>query len=364
MKRVAAITIPRGFPNLKSALRQNIGNLMFTEAVYRNIDAEVVRFPLAFDAAAINDGFDAVVIPAANWLLFKGDWTDFNSRLRRLKVPVTMIGLGLQSDGVSTPQVVPSAIELAQIIADQSPALSLRGPITQDYLAGIGITNTVVTGCPSLYMQVMPEMRCNPEGGIVVQSTRYVIGRKLVEATDINRRLFSIAGRHELDMVYQSEFAETDYLALGSSPEWREQPGMKWLPPLYGLRNLDEMEAWLDRHGRMFPTIPDWAAYLQTKAGVVGSRLHGSILALNSGVPAVLFPHDTRTQELVDFAAIPSADPQAFFASNWRRFWTTPGYRDQLARYYQRREENLVVYKDFLRMSGLSYRTNEPAEAA
>ena len=96
----------------------NTGNLLFLEAAYkllatRDVAVEVDRFRVhEMGADEINDRFDAYVIPLANG--FRVSFMDGLDRvtpvLRKLKIPVILLGAGLQAklpyrSGVMRPQV-------------------------------------------------------------------------------------------------------------------------------------------------------------------------------------------------------------------------------------------------------------------
>lgn len=353
--KVAAITIRR---KPVGPINTNTGNYMFTETVYRNIDADVEWVGFSFDPDQVNDNYDAVVIPAANWFNSSSDFTNLLARLERVKLPITCMGMGAQADSTSARSIAvsPSAKRLAEFLSHKNYAISVRGEFTQAILADHGVHNTVVTGCPSLYMDVAQHETSNPSGGIVLQGTRYVMSPNLLRSESIDNKIFRAAGRHGHDIVYQSERLELSYMDSSRKDDWEHDVEKSGLPQLYGLDTAADMRNYLDKHGRAFTDLDTWAAYLQTKAGVIGTRLHGTILALNSGVPAVLIPHDSRTQELADFACLPTAKPTQIFREGDGAVQMPADLGAQLARYRRVRDTNRDIYVDFLAKNGLRYK--------
>jgi hypothetical protein len=315
--KIAVVSIARRFEHpyampldrLFPAIGQNTGNFMFTEAMFRLIEGQAESVGFRFDPAAVNAKFDHMVIPAANWLNPKSDWSDLAARLAALSIPVTLIGLGLQaaSDRLDEVVVTPSALDLVRLIASRSPAISVRGAFTARWLATQGITNVVVTGCPSLYMEHLARPARRHSGEVVLQSTRYALTPGFVAGTSVHRHVFELAGALDLPMVFQSEKDEIHHLMTGRWPAAAPAE----MASLYGLPSLKAAESWLTRKGQVFFDVSVWSRFLKAHRGVVGTRLHGVILALISGVPALLVPHDSRTREMAAFAGIPQVAPEA-----------------------------------------------------
>lgn len=349
------------FDTLYARIGQNTGNYMFTQAMYRNIAAQVEQIGFSFDPDQVNEAYSHVVIPAANWLSAAVNWDFLISRIERLKVPVTTIGIGLQAEStrLDAVQVSDSARRFVEVLSHKSASISTRGQFTSDWLSSVGIHNTVVTGCPSLYMNVAtPGAPDSADGGVVLQSTRYQMSRAALDSAGLNSRIFRLVGELDLDMIYQSEIEEIGYLVYGKGFERLTMHGGPLLPALYGLPGMEEMQAFLDRHGKVFFSISDWAAYVKTKRLVAGTRLHGAILALNAGVDALLFPHDSRTQELVEFAAIPTMAFDTFEAALRGNDLASLGLGSAREAFRLRRARNAVIYQKFLAENGLAWQEN------
>jgi polysaccharide pyruvyl transferase WcaK-like protein len=116
------------------------------------------------------------------------------------------------------------------------------------------------------------------------------------------------------------------------------------------------LKSYLDQHGRVFLDLDKWSTYLTSKERVLGTRLHGAIIALNSGTPAILLAHDSRTSEMIDFAGIPTISP-AFFAGNFSPARMKRAFSEvDIERYESVRSSNFRIYQQFLEANGLSLR--------
>lgn len=340
----------------------NTGNLMFTTAVYDQIDADLSHVGYYFTADHINKTFDALVIPAANWLGVHSTWDWLIDQIEKVEIPVITIGIGAQAaeSRLDTVNWNESSVRLARTLASKAPYISTRGHFTTACLQQMGILNVVTTGCPSIYRTFSKTKRRSDQSKLVVQSTRYGITKAFANEPTLNQALFRLAFEHRLDMVYQSEPEEMNYLIKKDmSGLLANQAQKNALLDLYGAETTDALQFYLNHHGKVFYDLDEWSRYIQSTSGVLGTRLHGAILALNSGIPAVLIPHDSRTSELIDFANIPSAGLYSFPWTE-REMTQIPEITDQIARYEETREFNHGIYRQFLAANGLSQRPITP----
>ena len=342
------------FPDFYAMIGKNTGNYMFTVAMYRQLAGTVMQINFSFNPENINSNYDAVVIPCANWLNSYAEWDWLVERLERLEIPIIPIGLGLQADHteVSNVKVSASAYRLAHVFARKAKYISVRGDFTASYLRSIGINNIITTGCPSIYMRLGVSENYNPNGGLAISSTRYYISKNFLKKNDLNRRLFEIAATIRADMIYQSEPEELQYLLYGDPAPLAPTGNHTVLTKLYGFHSLEQLIIYLDKYGHFFTDLNAWQKFVQGKSTIVGTRLHGSILSLNSGVPAVLFTHDSRTSEIAEFACLPTANP--LVVKTGADLISLPS-AEACGRYIDARTRNGKIYRQFLQESGLDY---------
>ncbi len=93
-------------------------------------------------------------------------------------------------------------------------------------------------------------------------------------------------GRGEVSNTYESDFTEIrDYC----------KPNME----------LNDFNEWRMDHAISFFSAPAWMEHLRRFDFVIGVRIHGVMLALQMGIPAVCIAHDSRTKELCETMMIP-----------------------------------------------------------
>ena len=346
------------FDRLYQLVGQNTGNLLFTNAVWNQIAGPKERINFTFDPGKLNERLGALVIPAANWLSPRVDFRDLADLVEKLTIPVVLIGLGAQDASYSGRINIPDGtVRFVRAVAQRSDSISVRGDYTRRILEGFGITNVTVTGCPSLYHNfrsfVPPSnnLHVRFDRGLI-HATRYSASyAPFARTKSLQRELFRLAYENGMDILFQSE-PEEMRLLTGLDLENAFDDRLKGLMlEIYGAQDWNVLVDYVVSHGRLFFDVGEWSRSLDAYDYVLGTRLHGTIIALNSGVPAVLIHHDSRTRELAEFAAIPSValenaslDPKKIVKLLNGIEWKG---------YYDRRSQNAALYKQFLLKNAL-----------
>lgn len=337
----------------------NSGNLLFSVAVWEKLAGEKTRVNFVFDPDKLNAEYDALIMPAANWVSPRVDFTDLANRVEKLKIPVIIVGLGAQNENYKDKFTIPSGTErFLKAISERCQAMSLRGPYTQDVLNELGISNTIVTGCPSLYHEFRPFERpvkkeINLEK-ILLHSTRYeATYMPFIEGSSANLKLFQLAHSKKIDLLYQSEPEEIaefqKYIRLSEQSKAKQI----YLCKTYATMSLKSIENFIEEHGKFFVNLDQWSGAMIDYDFVIGTRLHGTIMALNSGTPGMLLYHDSRTRELAEFSAIPSMDAEK---TDLSMNGLKEAYENaDFDAYYEKRDENYAIYTEFLKTNSVDF---------
>lgn len=347
------------FDRLCHMVGLNTGNLMFTNAIYKHISGSIERVGFKFDPDRINAEYDALIVPAANWINAGLDWDELIDIWKKVSVPIITVGIGLQADDVvlESVKISDSSLRLARFLASKSKYISCRGNFTRDWMRSVGINNAIVTGCPSLFMDPGGAEGASSSGAVVLQGTRYWMSEDFLNKNGINQSLYRLAGKLGAPMVYQSEPEEMRYLIEGTfeGPDGVGQR-TKWLADLYGFDSAENLKSYLNDSGMVFFDIEKWSTALRGYAGVVGTRLHGAIIALNSGLPARLIAHDSRTSELLECAKIPTVSAEKIQAIKSHDDLLKILKETDLSEFFENKEKMSEVYIQFLEECGLSVR--------
>lgn len=338
----------------------NVGNLLFSDAVYRTVNtpgAELI--PDAFttersgvDAthvARINSEFDHFVLPLANAFrpAFIPSLNNLSSVIEKLRIPVTVIGVGAQLSGTDGSSVGDLPASMAAPVArfmravlGASPKVGVRGEFTREYLdsLGFGDQHVEVIGCPSLLDR--SEYRITKR--VSALSRESVIAFNAVP---------SLSTMGEVLEAHRARFPETYYV----QQEHRELALLMWGQPIQGKlarafpRTIDHPNYHRDIL-RFFVDPAAWRDFLAHCDFSFGNRIHGNIAALTAGTPAVLLSHDSRTRELADYHRIPyEAMPSSADAVRAEDLYEKADY----SAFHAVQSENVRRYAAFLDAAGL-----------
>ena len=204
---------------------------------------------------------------------------DFVSKLNK---PVIIAGLGANSfngfDKSFHQKLNPDLINFLKFLSDHCINIGIRGHFTEEVLHNIGVDNTTVIGCPSFF-----EMGKN---------------RKLVKK-DIFKKdkilLTSYLPIEELKNNYQimQDFQEQKIIKAVGFESFNE------------IQDGFEIKKLREKKYRIFSNIEEWKSFVSNFDFAIGNRLHGSILSINSGVPAICCNMDSRATEMCNYLKIP-----------------------------------------------------------
>ena len=178
---------------------------------------------------------------------------------------------------------------------ERATSIGVRGEATADVMAQLGLKNTAVVGCPT-YFEMGAGRRVDP---VDAGSSRPIGLTGLFaphKAGDAHRYL---QGDYEWPLIN---------LAYMPDALWRARD-------LCGGRELPTdgnhiARALLEERAHFLPDIDHWRSHVgATCSAVIGDRLHGAILALNAGVPAIVTNRDRRSQESCEYFGVPRLDP-------------------------------------------------------
>lgn len=296
---------------------KNLGNFLFCSSVRRFVKTRTRTHKQAINLAVLARECDGIIIPAANWLQSKSDFSAMAAQIEQADVPTVILGLGAQAaSNEKIPELKPGMVRFVKAIADRCDSLSVRGPFSAEVLNHYGIKNVTVTGCPSLlwHMDHSAMVTRLPAPG---QVTRVVTAATLpnlpgVPKVDdkrmqLARLMLGESIRNGYDHVAQ---AEISMIKASRGELAAEDPAWAFLRHAFDGATQAQLAAYLPAQVRAFANVPEWLAYLADKDFVLGSRLHGVIAALLAGTPAMLVTHDSRTEEMAKLAAIPSISGQ------------------------------------------------------
>lgn len=261
--------------------------------------------------------FDYVILRGSNYIHDKMNWEQAELVLKRLGLPVLAFGIGAQApvDGKLT--LSASTRNVLQLIAGSTASIGVRGAYTAQVLNDIGIRNTRIIGCPTAFRRNDPDLRITlPEmdrvkkvGLTVRREVSPAYAKDIRQYLTFHRNLIkSVAARFDTTLMAQGELEEKK-LVLGT-PEQKDVAiaalrENAWVAEWYLDADIERLY-----RSRLFysDVVADYDALVRNFDLVLGYRLHGNLMALANGVPALYFTYDSRTREFADTFKIPSFD--------------------------------------------------------
>lgn len=287
----------------------NTGNFAFHEAIYKQLGVNK-HVPWSALDSEINNAGDIGVIPCANQVGSHADFSGFANKLKNVKCKLVSIGLGAQSDiSGKIPEVPKGTINWLNEIADKnnnSINISVRGEFTKKVLEKHGIKNTITLGCPSLFINESTNL------GEMISNNFKGINKIAVTAGDFNwKSLKSI----EVSLASMVTNSHGSYIAQATEEMVRLCRGeLSTLPITTQERlrayicpsmSMEQFHNWSSAHGKVFFNSGSWMEHYRQCDIVVGPRIHGVMLALQTGVPGLCIAHDSRILELCQTMKIP-----------------------------------------------------------
>ena len=301
-------------PGPEQALEQgqlggkNNGNLLFTESAVRALAVDGTDLScwtlerMIAEPEAVNERFDHVVLPFANSFRMRHEEqlraaTGF---LRRLRIPVTVLGIGAQSTldyGLTHLDAISDDVrDFVAAVLDRSPSLGVRGAHTAHLVRRLGFSDVEVIGCPSMFMHG-PHLEAAELPAAFDRTTRVTL--------NLNRNrplpagwLDDLIDRHP-ELVYFGQTRSDLHLLL-----WGGRPG-RTLPPMDDYPDRLEHPVLTRAAARMHVDPAAWVEDLRSADFTLGTRIHGNIAAVLAGRPAHVLAHDSRTRELAEYFEIP-----------------------------------------------------------
>lgn len=296
---------------LSRAVGENTGNIVFTHAIKKHLE-NYGHIPWSNTDSKRLQNFEACIVPSANYIGKHADMGFLYDKLEDFYGPILLLGIGAQASNQGEEVQIPSGTKkLLQLVANSVPKgcpnIGVRGYFTQDILRKADIINTFIIGCPSNFISPLPDLglhisnSCSTLFERVAVCSSHVRWKHLRKA---ERDLYAImeetggiyinqspasmisAGIQSFD-TFTSEFSKE--LALHT------KPGLG-IPDLY---------CHIKRYYRSYFSFEDWSAAVRRCSLVIGARIHGCMVAIQAGVPAICIAHDSRTEELCQIMRIP-----------------------------------------------------------
>lgn len=266
---------------------RNVGDYFIEDSVKRilafdpetsiDVDPRKPVTPETLDA--INHCDAAVVVGTNLWYreVYKaGRWMFSINDLERIRIPIIPFGVGTTRHRGEDNAFTSESRQILESIHDHCQEASVRDPRTLEAVNEAGIRNVRMTGCPTLYRSLQPEWEL-----VAPKSThRLVMTVRKGQHRNV-RRLIKLLEKESWEILIAAQQDKDTYFAK-HIPLLRPR-----IPTLYRY------------------DINPYLAEVETAFGVIGWRLHGNMLHLAHGNPAVYFANCSRAASFCEAFDLP-----------------------------------------------------------
>ena len=260
-----------------------------------------------------------------------------------LPVVIPSLGIGPMDFGLNefVRHIPAEQKEFFRNLANRTGTLGVRGSITAEVLAKIGVTNSLPIGCPSFFYngQTVP-------AGLAGDTRNYPQTLRTVFTSDtlLIKSIQEPAVKGGVDVIVQDEMDLIGPILFGKKLKTHRAVALK-----------DKLIA-----GRIktFISPKDWVEHFHKVDLAIGGRLHGAIAAIQGGSRAVIFKDDMRTREIAELLSIsrlPALKINSRLRSIYEHAAPFASLSDATAKY----EEVFSRYRSFMLESGLDFKTDE-----
>ena len=340
----------------KNMFSNNIGNIFFLQGVCNSLNAQIIG-----ETSGGGENIQAYLLPVAN--MFRNSAQNEIDYIRKKLLgaddkKIIIAGCGAQGDlhytrNFTDEETDTCIAEFCRFILSHSKSIGVRGEFTKRYLTGLGISPEYidVIGCPSVRMfgkkfntslrQYKPFSR---DLKIAVNFTPYHY------IDDVAAFIYQTFKNYPKSFAMMQDKVEYDLLYEGK--EIPDKFRVHALLPTY----KDNFVIRSNR-ARMFLSVDNWIDCLKTFDFSIGTRIHGNIIAILAGVPAMVIAIDSRTRELAEFHHIPyvlADEIDGLTSLELLYYKACAGMND----FYFHYNSNLKIYCDFMTKNGIKLKSD------
>ncbi|MGQ0622871.1 MAG: polysaccharide pyruvyl transferase family protein [Panacagrimonas sp.] len=285
---------------------------------FKSVAPVVISSYDARRAEQINQRFDYLLLRGSNYLHAHMDWMEAARVLEHVRIPIIALGIGAQAATRGALQLSAQSLHVVRQIADRCTSIGVRGAYTAQALHDIGVRNVRIVGCPTAFRRRDPELRIHAPSADAIRKLVFTLRREVNReyTADVRRYLEfqrdliqTLAARFDdLTLAAQGEVEEKMLLFGDAEQKTRAQQrlnGEPWYSKWFysaRMRDIYARSLWYS------DCVADYETLMKSADFVIGYRLHGNLMALANGTPAVYCTYDSRTEEFADTFNIPRID--------------------------------------------------------
>ena len=288
----------------------NFGNKLWYQGIISEVsteDNEIIYYTDSFTTDYINNNFDILLYPMANIfsIEFSKGLIPITSFIKNLKIPVYIISCGVQANNYDDLENLVYTIgnvskEFIKAVYNSGGDFALRGYFTAEFFKRLGFNDLNVVGCPSIF-QCGPSIKITKKD-VLFKDFKVAVNGKAEIALPVLKEYKSIFYDQEqlFNILYNNIFYSSVNAGIKGNIQWLKSSG-------FGFYFNDLI---LNDRIRLLADMWDWQHSLQNE-GVCfsfGTRIHGNVMSILSGIPALIVNVDMRVKEMAEFYDIPNIE--------------------------------------------------------
>ena len=294
----------------------NTGNLAYVEGIRSIFEGEDIEFlPWTIKGKSISSSIDKLIFPAANQLGKHTDLGGLASVFSNYDRPVVALGLGAQLKDINqklelsagTSKWLETLTKLK--VKKDVPNIIVRGDITARKMEEMGYGGSIISsGCPSQfiakdilhYKKIQDNIRFNELNFLAYNASHY----SWAWASDFDKKALDYIFINGGGMLVQAPYEYIDLVKFEYNKDYTKSYDI--IRNFFKLNLTNpEIKKIIRRYFYTFSNITSWRDWVSKHDFTIGTRIHGAMVGLQSGVPSLLIVHDTRTLELAEKIGVP-----------------------------------------------------------
>lgn len=284
--------------NIRNKLKYvggNTGNIVFENAIKEQVLFE--KEDWLTPRKKYSDDY-VYVLPCSNFLAKENKWLEpLVDIIEKNPIRIVLVGLGAQGGLDELPSNVVKKLSrkqkrFFQIIAERCVSIGVRGEFTAECLVKLGIYNSTVIGCPSVFKWLNGEL-------------------PILKTPTAEKMLITITPGKISSNLLKIGIKENSMWVMQSADELINN-NKNIAIRLHGKKNfngipLDIIQSYQQKESKIFFDYSSWNSFLVNEkfTFTYGTRFHGNMMSLRNEIPAMWFVHDIRTLELVNSLKLP-----------------------------------------------------------
>lgn len=285
--------------------------------------------------------------------------------------PINILGLGAQAtlEEMNPTEYAKNLSDeivwWARSVSERCVSMGVRGEFTADVLKALGIKNVDVVGCPTWFVNGhnQPEIR-KKEFSELRHPVFHTCWEPYTEWHALWNRavLENMLPFPDPRFVIQSEFNFLPYLIMNRDPlqaglaitQEDLRKSVNAICAHFALSETDVLENPKIRNMfEIFSDMNKWGEFMKTRDVAFGFRIHGNIIALKNGVPAINIVTDSRVYEMCSLFKIPFVQVNQLASSdlNFRKIYEETDFTE-MNKIYPKLLDNFVA---FLNKNGIKH---------